>query len=246
MHNKLKLWVISTFERVIGIICRSRKPATVSAVALAAALNAACVSTGQTNGAVTDDAMEVLVVSRMDRRPLTPDQYMAVASIANFHKDVADIQMSSVEEAAFNGCAAYGTGYALGGATQGLVYAGADAGAGAIVSGVTGCMGGIVNGYVSYSNARSSVIGQSTVEHINRLAGRNDPLLRDVIVATSLVRTRNRTNQPAPGTVPDWGGPRAGTEQARAPARHPGAPGREAYPDDYPDESYEDAERRPN
>lgn len=161
---------------------------------------------GQFNGAVTNDGMEAIVLGTVDGSPVTADQYVAVASIANYWKDTSDIQMSGANESAIAGCAGYGAAYAVGGASQGLVYAGADAGAGAVVSGVTGCMGGFVNGYVSYSNARTHVIGTGTADTVRRLADRGDPLFENLIVISSFVRSRNRTDAPAPGTVPDWGG----------------------------------------
>lgn len=169
-------------------------------------MQTACMSAGQYSGATTDDGMEVLIIGTLDGVSVTADQYIAIQSIAMYWKDTADIQMSTVEESAGAGCAGYGAAYAVGGASQGLVYAGADAGAGALVSGVTGCMGGFVNGYVSFSNARSAVIGNGTIDTIRLLVARGDRLLANIVVVTSFVRSRNRTNAPAPGTVPDWGG----------------------------------------
>ncbi len=180
-------------------------------VAVIAGALAGCMGAGPFNGSQTNDGMEVLVVGTSDRAPVTPEQYMAIASIANYWKDMADVQISSVGEAAASGAAAYGTAYAAAGALQGLVYAGADAGAGAVIGGAQGIGGGAIYGYITHAQARSSIIGQGTIESINRLVAKGDPLLHNIVVVTSLVRTRNQTNKPADGVVPDWGGPRAGS-----------------------------------
>lgn len=190
-----------------------------SALAIAGTLAGCATTPGPLNG-MSSDVMAMIILSD-SRGPISSEGYIIAALAANGCGEFVKVQISGPFEAALTEAAVYGITYAAGNAVQGPVY-GTDPVSSATVGGAIGVAGGIANGLNSYSFARSNVMGNCTEVTLRDWARGDAPQalkdrfpnmaesIKTLHAYASYVRTRNRTDRPAPRLVGDWSGPRAG------------------------------------
>ena len=189
----------------------------VPAAALALLLSACASVPGPLNGLGRDPLTKIVLTHSSGR--MTTQQYLIAQAAAELNNQQIEFQLSDPLESVGVSGGAYGVGYAIAGALGIQGFRGVDAGAYALQSGTIGLAGGAVNGLHSNSYASVSVTGSSTEATLRdwekgaaippALTTRF-PNLRDLVLGLhawpAYVRSRNRTNSPAEGLVPDWSG----------------------------------------
>ncbi len=168
-------------------------------------------SPGALGGNSADPMATVIFFSSSGK--MSAQQYQMGQAAATVCNTQIDPQLSGNVEAMMTSGVTYGVAYAASGGLRSLIYTGLDGGASAIDGGVSGFLGGAVNGLHSRAFARAGAMGNCT-EIVLRdwedgkalppgLVGKPDlqRLLEGFHATASYVRSRNRTDRPAPGLV---------------------------------------------
>lgn len=209
---------------------RIRNLAVLTALSSLALATSACSSVpavGPYNGLSSDPMAMLVVTSSSDQ--ITFSQYEIVTAAAALAFRQVSPQLSSVEEAAFVKCAATsltnGAGSGLGANEAFETIASMDY---FIFGAITGCFSGGDYGTIIASQAKVGVVAAAANNMLYDWAHEVVPVPASIVraveksadeiarecaglhVAASYIRTRNTSERPAPGVVPELSGPPSG------------------------------------
>lgn len=184
----------------------------VGLLASASILVSGCATSPGALGGNSADPMATVIFFSSSGK-MSHQQYLMGQAATEVCNVQVDPQLSGNVEAMITSGVTYGVAYGVSGAARSLIYTGVDGGASAIDGTVSGFLGGAVNGLHSRAFARAGAMGNCT-EIVLRdwengkalppgLIGKPDlqRLLEGFHATASYVRSRNRTDRPAPGLV---------------------------------------------